>query len=162
MKLLWNTYFVKHPERNISQCILAYRVHQKNQFEKSIEDVHFNRSKVFLSQFYDAYEVNLWEKISVEVRLTHAKLISIKFHHCLKNFIHVSNEHITFWRIIVIIIMMMMMMMMILYLFSVIMYSSTKVKLLHITKVKLLHINKYIKPYYLGTDQYRVQAKKFH
>ena len=31
-----------------------------------------------------------------------------------------------------------------------------------ITKIKLLHINKYIKPFYLGTDQYRVQAEKFH
>ena len=29
------------------------------------------------------------------------------------------------------------------------------------TKIKLLHINKYIKPSYLGTDQYRVQAEKF-
>ena len=31
-----------------------------------------------------------------------------------------------------------------------------------ITKIKLLHINKYIKPSYLRTDQYRVQAEKFH
>ena len=30
------------------------------------------------------------------------------------------------------------------------------------TKIKPLHINKYIKPSYLVTDQYRVQAEKFH
>ena len=29
-------------------------------------------------------------------------------------------------------------------------------------KIKRLHINKYIKPSYLGTDQYRVQTEKFH
>ena len=30
-------------------------------FEKSIE-VHFNRSKIILLYFYDAYDVSLWEK----------------------------------------------------------------------------------------------------
>ena len=31
-----------------------------------------------------------------------------------------------------------------------------------ITKIKHLHINKYIKPSYLGTGHYRVQAERFH
>ena len=36
------------------------------------------------------------------------------------------------------------------------MYNENQIK---ITKIKLLHINKYIKPSYLGTDQYRVQTE---
>ena len=31
--------------------------------KKSIE-VHFNRSKIFLLYFYDAYDVGLWEQVS--------------------------------------------------------------------------------------------------
>ena len=40
--------------------------------------------------------------------------------------------------------------------------NNVQLNQLKITKIKLLHINKYIKPSYLGTDQYRVQAEKFH
>ena len=44
--------------------------------KKSIE-VHFSRSKIFLLYFYDAYDVNLWEKKETNVLL-------MEFHHFMK------------------------------------------------------------------------------
>ena len=41
-------------------------------FEKSIE-VNFNKSKIFLLHFYDAYDVNMYEKKYANV--------FIEFHH---------------------------------------------------------------------------------
>ena len=58
--------------------------------------------------------------------------------------------------------MMMMMMMIIIIIIIFILGNNVQLNQHKITKIKLLHINKYIKPFYLGTDQYRVQAEKFH
>ena len=50
----WTTYFWKN-------CVESQKSSCNILFGKSVE-VHFNRSKVFLLYFYDAYYVNLWEK----------------------------------------------------------------------------------------------------
>ena len=50
--------------------------------KKSIE-AHFNRSEIFVSYFYDAYD-SLWEKSSVEVRLIHAEQIFIEIHYLME------------------------------------------------------------------------------
>ena len=45
---------------------------------KKSKEVHFNKSKIFVLYFYDAYDVILWEKSSAEARLIDAEQISLQ------------------------------------------------------------------------------------
>ena len=56
----------------------------QNSLKKSIEE-HFNRPKILLLYFYDAYDINLWEKtFGRSIAYLCRTNVFIKFHHLTK------------------------------------------------------------------------------